>query len=66
MFQAVSMTGSGLAVLAIVQLLNLVGVTVDESQVAQAVEGLVVLVGIVLTVLGQLRRSDLEFGLFRK
>lgn len=60
------MTGTGLIVSALVFGLPLIGVEVAQGQIAEFVENCIKVIGFVLLVVGQVRRSDLRFGLFRK
>ena len=66
MFASVSMTGTGLATWGISWLLLQLGVEVGEESVAGFVQAVLTAAGFVLTVWGQLRREDLEFGILRK
>jgi hypothetical protein len=66
MFNAISMAGTGWAVLALVYLFSLVGIEMDETSVGAFIEALITVVGFVLAVWGQFRRSDLILGLFRR
>lgn len=66
MFANVSMAGTGAVITVLVMLFKLLGIEVAEADVQKIVEGIVALVGISTLVLGQLRRKDLSYGLFRK
>jgi nucleoside permease NupC len=73
MFLQTSMTGVGLAVVIITTVLNFFGIVPAVDQVSQIVGDILtivsdcaVVVGWLLTIWGQLRRTDLTFGLFRK
>ena len=66
MFNAVSMAGVGWAVVLLMTLLKAIGVEADEATVTGAVEALITFAGFVLAVWGQLRRSDLKYGLIRQ
>lgn len=61
-----SMTGSGMIVVALTWLLSHFGVNIEENQVLLAVNGLIQVVGVGMTIWGQLRRKDLHMGLIRK
>ena len=69
MFNTVSMTGTGISTLlagVLVEVLSYVGVTIAQTQAADAVVAASTLIGLVLTVIGQLRRKDLKMGIVRK
>lgn len=71
MFQTFSMTGTGVYILAInlvLQLLAYFGVGIDvlPGQIEEIASGVAALVGVVLAVIGQNRRKDLVGGLVRK
>lgn len=66
MFNTVSKAGVGMYVTAIVVLLNLIGIDVDEGLVTEAVMGVIAIVGLLAWVYGQFDRKDLKLGLFRK
>jgi len=66
MFTNVSMTGTGIIIYVVGLVLSHFGVTVANDQVSSAVEGGAQLVGLVLTVWGQVRRQDLTLGLIRQ
>jgi len=65
-FANVSMTGTGLLTWGVAWLLAQAGVDVGEESIAGFVQAVLTAAGFVLTVWGQLRRSDLEYGLLRK
>ena len=60
------MTGTGILAGLLAWLLSQVGVDVGEESVAGFLQAVLTAVGFVLTVWGQLRRSDLEYGFLRK
>lgn len=62
----ISFAGAGTYVLVIETVLRLVGLELPDGSVAAAVNGLVVFLGFVLLIIGQLRRKDLHLGLIRK
>ena len=66
MFNSVSMTGSGLLTMGLGLLLHWLGVNVETSQIAGWVDSIINVVGLVMLIIGQLKRKDLTFGLFRK
>lgn len=53
-------------VVALTWLLSHFGVNIEENQVLLAVNGLIQVVGVGMTIWGQLRRKDLHMGLIRK
>lgn len=66
MFNNVSMTGSGVIVYIIAFALSYFGVlNVDNSQIARAVEAASQVIGFLMIVWGQIRRNDLQYGLWR-
>jgi len=69
MFTNISMTGAGVITgfLPLIMLaLNFFGVDVAEEQVVSALNGLLGFISLVLLVIGQMRRKDLNFGIMRK
>lgn len=73
MFNNHSMTGVGLAVIIITTILNFFGIVPAVDQVSKiigdiltVVDDCAIVVGWLLTIWGQLRRTDLSFGLWRK
>lgn len=66
MFTNTSMTAVGILVYFITFALNYFGITnIDDSQIAQVAESVAYIAGFVLMVWGQLRRKDLQYGMFR-
>ena len=73
MFNNHSMTGVGLAVIIITTILNFFGIVPAVDQVSKiigdiltVVDDCAIVVGWLLTIWGQLRRTDLSFGLWGK
>lgn len=66
MFQKTSMTGTGAVVTLLNAIFLLFGFELPEGSVESAVQGVVAIVGFVLLAWGQIRRTDLIAGLFRK
>lgn len=73
MFNNHSMTGVGLAVIVITTILNFFGIVPAVDQVSKiigdiltVIDDCAIVVGWLLTIWGQLRRTDLTFGLWRK
>ena len=66
MFNSVSMAGTGVVITLIESVLKLFGIDFPDGSVGQAVNGAVAILGLVLLVVGQLRRKDLNMGFFRK
>lgn len=65
-FSSVSMTGTGVAIYALMTVLAYFGVSLSEGDVAKVVEQALSVFSFVLMVYGQLRRKDLNYGVFRK
>lgn len=65
MFSAVSMTGSGLAVIIITYVLQWLGVQFDANQVTVIVKDVLEVGGWLLMIIGQLKRKDLSYGFWR-
>lgn len=61
----ISLTGIGVLITAIEALLRFIGVEAPEGSVESVVQGIVALVGLILLIVGQLRRKDLKLGLVR-
>lgn len=66
MFSTISMTGSGIVVYILGLAFSHFGLTIGNEQLTAAVEGGMQVIGLVGLVIGQVRRGDLHFGLFRK
>lgn len=66
MFNSVSMAGTGVVVTLIVTVLKLFGIEVGTEEATKAVEGFLSVVGLILLIVGQVRRKDLVGGLLRK
>ena len=67
MFNTVSMTGTGGAIVVLLQvILPLFGVDLQKFDVPQIVEALTTIVGAVLLIWGQIRRKDMVAGIIRK
>ena len=66
MFIGTSMAGSGLVVSVLVFGAKFLGLDLDEGTITEGVANILAAVGFVLLVWGQLRRKDLNWGLFRK
>ena len=60
------MTGTGLIILIVENLLRLMGIEFPEGSVASAMNGLLAIIGLLAVVWGQLRRKDLKAGFVRK
>jgi hypothetical protein len=66
MFNSISMTGSGMLVLAVLWLGQWAGlVNFDQTQAAAIVKDALELIGYGLAIVGQLRRTDLSMGFWR-
>lgn len=61
-----SVAGTGWVVIIVMWLLNYLGLEADEGTITAAVEAALVVFGFVAALIGQLRRRDLQYGLFRK
>ena len=59
------MSGTGLLVLGLGYVLNYLGVNADSSEVAGWADALLKVLGLVWMLWGQLRRKDLQMGLWR-
>lgn len=59
------MTGIGIVTLIILALFNSMGIEADSGTITAALEGLVTFVAWAFTIWGQVRRKDLDFGLWR-
>ena len=66
MFTKTSMTGTGMLVLLIEYGLHYFGIEISQGSIIEFVNGIIVILGFTLSMIGQLRREDLSFGLFRK
>jgi hypothetical protein len=66
MFANVSMAGVGQVAVVVSFVLNWLGIDIGDQSVEGALNGALMFFGLVWTVYGQLRRSDLVLGLFRK
>lgn len=61
-----SVAGIGVYVSIIEGLLHLADITPEPGSVAQIVNDSITVLGWILIILGQLKRSDLHWGIFRK
>lgn len=66
MFNTVSLTGTGIVVFVLVQVLSYFNIIVPETQVQSAVEAIIQIVSFLMIIYGQIRRADMAYGLFRK
>lgn len=66
MFNNISKTGAGLYVTLIEAILHVAGVDFPDGSVADAVNGVVAVIGLALLIIGQFSRKDLKVGLVRK
>lgn len=62
----VSLTGVGAIITILNTILPLVGIDLPDGALEGVVDAVVTLVGFGLLIYGQLRRKDLEYGIFRK
>lgn len=60
------MTGTGMIVLIVALIANLSGLDFDDKQITETAEATILLFGFGLSVIGQLMRRDLTWGMFRK
>lgn len=67
MFKTTSMTGVGILTISLTWFVQWLGIVdIDQNAISKGAVGLFDLIGLVLTIAGQLRRKDLSFGLWRK
>lgn len=66
MFTNISMTGLGGLITIVFTVLRLFGIEVPDEAAAKLTEAVATIIGIALLVYGQLRRKDVEYGIFRK
>lgn len=66
MLPRISLAGIGTYTIVIEALLQMIGVDAPAGSVGHAIEGVAAIGGLLLLVIGQLRRGDLRFGLLRK
>lgn len=67
MFVTLSKAGIGATIVTVLEFIfPLLGIDVPTGSIAGVVEATATVVGFVLLVWGQLDRTDLKFGLFRK
>lgn len=60
------MAGTGALTLVISQILHWTGIPFVDTDLSQALQGLVYFLGFVWSVWGSWRRKDLSYGLWRK
>ena len=65
MFKTTSLTGTGLLILVLAWSLSFFGITTDETQIAIVIHAIAICMGWAMTIIGQLRRKDMSFGIFR-
>jgi hypothetical protein len=61
-----SISGVGMYAAIIVSVLRLAGVDVDEGQVTEAILAAATIISFAVWTWGQINRSDLDWGIFRK
>jgi hypothetical protein len=67
MFNTLSKTGTGAAIVVIINaLFPLLGIDVPEGSVQATLESILNVVGFILLIWGQVARKDLKLGLVRK
>jgi uncharacterized membrane protein len=66
MFKTVSMTGTGILTVLLSYVLSYLGVNAGTSEIADWVNSIINVLGLCWIIIGQIRRSDLDFGIFRK
>ncbi len=64
--EKISIAGTGTYVLLISLVLNLAGIEPEPGSIEALVNGTVAATGLILMILGQLKRADLKWGLLRK
>lgn len=63
---SISKAGLGQYVLLTEAVLAMFGVNLPDGSVLEALNGLVIFLALVLTIIGQFTRKDLSLGIFRK
>lgn len=64
---SVSTTAIGIAIVTVLQvILPLFGLQVPEGSLTQSVQGVITLIGLVVAIVGQIKRKDMKYGLIRK
>ena len=69
MFSTVSMTGTGVAGIAVYLVIGIgkhFGIDIAEGEAAIFAQNIVGIIAFALTIIGQMRRKDLSGGLLRK
>lgn len=66
MFTNLSLTGTGIVVALVTWALGHTGLSLGDDQINLVIKDLFELAGVVMTLVGQIRRGDLHFGLIRK
>lgn len=66
MFSMLSMTGSGMVVALLTVILAHFHIVLSDSQASLLVKDVLEVAGIVMAVIGQVRRPDLHYGLVRR
>lgn len=66
MFTKYSMAGVGWLTVVLSYVLAYLGVNADSSQIAAWADNIIAVVGLIMIIIGQLRRKDLHLGLWRK
>jgi len=66
MFKYVSFTGTGLVILILSVVAEILGIDLDEKQKTEIANAFMIIFAFAMTVVGQLLREDLKWGLFRK
>jgi hypothetical protein len=66
MFQTFSMAGTGWLVLLVGVIAKSLELDIDDGQITELANAVLLLVGFLTAVVGQLRRKDLTLGILRK
>ena len=67
MFKESSMTGTGIAIITILEVLfPIFQIDIPKETITSGVLGIISGIGFLLAFWGQVRRKDLAFGIFRK
>lgn len=65
MFATTSMTGTGLVVFILSNLFMYWGIDFDTGELTEMVNKIILALGAIMTMYGQIRRKDLKWGLWR-
>jgi hypothetical protein len=65
-FNKTSMAGTGVYIMTIACVSRLLGIDLDDQKITELAEASMLVFGFIMTVIGQVLRSDLKWGIVRR